>query len=109
MKVNTLKTNVLCVHDALSYQPIAYIEGSDGTRLTSTPGERLKVLGFHFGDRPTVRLHIESMKKKFRQRFWTLYHLKKNGFDDEEVVSVYKTCVRPVALLRCGLPLPLHG
>ena len=38
MKVNTLKTNVLCVHDALSYQPVAYIEGSDGTRLTSTPG-----------------------------------------------------------------------
>ena len=88
MKVNTLKTNVLCMHDAHSYQPVAYIEESDGTRLTSSPGGRIKVLGFHFGDRPTVRLHVESIKKKYRQRYWTLYHLKKNGFSDQELVTV---------------------
>ena len=97
MKVNTLKTNLLCVGDALSYSPVAYIEDEDGTRLTPTPGGRLKVLGFHFSDRPTVRAHVEVIKKKVRQRLWTLYNLKKNGFSDEELVQVYKTMIRPVA------------
>ena len=46
---------------------------------------------------PTVRLHVMSIRKKFRQRMWTLYNLKKNGFSNEELVKVYKTCIRPVA------------
>ena len=97
MKVNSLKTNVLCVNDALSYRPVAYIEDEEGERLALEPEGRLKVLGFHFGDTPTVRLHVQAIRSKFRQRFWTLFHLKKNGFSDEELLTVYKTCVRPVA------------
>ena len=97
MKVNTLKINVLCVNDALSYRPVAYIEDKEGERLASKPGGRLKVLVFHFGDTPTVKLHVHSIRSKFRQRFWTLFHLKKNGFSEEELSTVYKTCVRPVA------------
>ena len=38
-----------------------------------------------------------TIRKKFRQRFWTLFNLKKNGFSEEELVKVYKTCIRPVA------------
>ena len=97
MKVNTLKTNILCVEDALSYSPVAYIEDDQGNRLASEPGGHLKVLGFHFGDKPTVRAHVESVRKKVRQRLWVLYSLRANGFTDEELVRVYKTMVRPVA------------
>ena len=57
----------------------------------------MKLLAFTFGDRPTVQPHIMTIRKKFRQRFWTLYNLKKNGFTDEELVRVYKTAIRPVA------------
>ena len=39
MKVNTLKTNTLCLNDALSYDPVAYIEGEDGSCLTSVTEE----------------------------------------------------------------------
>ena len=57
----------------------------------------MKVLGFTFGSTPTVRQHVMTIRKKFRQRFWTLFNLKKNGFTKEELVRVYKTCIRPVA------------
>ena len=97
MKVNSLKTNLLTVSDAQSYRPVAFIEDKDGNELRSTPGASLKVLGFTFRDRPTVRRHVESVIKKFRQRYWTLYNLKKNGFTTDELVTVYKTMVVPVA------------
>ena len=54
-------------------------------------------MGFTFGDRPSVRPHIATIRKKFRQRFWTLYNLKRNGFTEDELVKVYKTAIRPVA------------
>ena len=92
MKVNTLKTNILCVNDALAYTPLAYIKPGD-KELCSKPADKLKILGFVMGDRPSVRPHVESIIKKFRQRFWTLYNLKKNGFSSEELVKVYKTMI----------------
>ena len=57
----------------------------------------MKVLGWHFSDKPTVTAHIESLKKKFRERYWTLRHLKHNGFTQDDLVLVYKSIVRPVA------------
>ena len=77
MKVNTIETNVLAItNDALSYRPVAFIEDMEGNLLESKPGEKLKVLGFTFGDRPTVCKHVETIIQKFRQRFWTVYNLK---------------------------------
>ena len=86
MKVNTLKTNLLCVGDALSYKQVAYIEDSEGTRITSEPGGSIKVLGFHFVSRPTMAKHVASIKKKLRQRIWTIYNLKKKRFSQDELV-----------------------
>ena len=57
----------------------------------------MKILGFHFTDRPTVDAHILAVKRRFRQKYWTLIHLKKYGFSEEELATVYKTIVRPVA------------
>ena len=44
-----------------------------------------------------MRPHVGSIIKKFRQRFWTLYNLKKHGFSEEELIVVYKTMILPVA------------
>ena len=97
MKVNCGKTHVLCVSDSLKYTAKAYIEDASGEIIGSRSPGRLKVLGFHFCDKPTVKLHVESIRRKFRQRFWSLYHLWRNGFTQEELVRVYKSSVRPVA------------
>ena len=57
----------------------------------------MKMLGFHFGPKPSVNYHIEALKRRFRQRTWILNHLKHAGFNSEELAKVYRTIVRPVA------------
>ena len=56
----------------------------------------MKMLGFHFSDKPSVRKHVDVVKKRFRARYWILVHLRKAGFNTEELVRVYKTILRPV-------------
>ena len=75
MKVNSLKTNILTISDPLSYRPVAYIEGEQGELMESRPDGKLNVLGFTFANRATVRAHVNTVIKKIRQRFWTLYNL----------------------------------
>ena len=95
MQVNSAKTNLLCISDALSYRPMAFIEDENGERIDSCSD--MKVLGFTFEDRPVVKLHVQSIVKKFRQRYWVLRHLKKLGFTCNELVRVYKMNILPVA------------
>ena len=83
------------VSDSLNYRTSAYILDRDGVRIES--GDKMKILGFHFSSRPTVDAHIEVLKRRFRQRYWTLRHLKHNGFAEKDLVTVYTTMVRPVA------------
>ena len=95
MKVNSDKTRLLCVSNSLSTASSAFILDSDGNRLGS--GDSLKMLGFHFGHKPTVNHHIEVLGKRFQQRNWILNHLKHAGFNTDELAKVYWTIVRPVA------------
>ena len=41
--------------------------------------------------------HLEVVKRRFRERYWTLRHLKHNGLIDEDLVKVYCSVIRPVA------------
>ena len=67
----------------------------DGVRIES--GQTMKVLGWHFSDRPNVDAFIDALSRRFRERYWTLCHLKHNGFSNENLVKVYTSVVRPVA------------
>ena len=95
MVVNTLKTQLLLVSDPLSSVREGYIEDGEGNQLTSA--KSMKILGFYFSDRPTVAAHVEALRRRFRQRYWILIHLRRFGFSQEELVKVYKTVVRPIA------------
>ena len=95
MRVNAAKTNLLVVSDALSFNPRAKIIAEDGTVVTS--GSKMKILGFHMSDRPSAGAHVEALRKRFRQRYWILFHLKNFGFTTEELCKVYRTILRPVA------------
>ena len=55
------------------------------------------MLGFRLTDRPNVSAQVEAIRKKFRQRYWILFNLKRHGFTKEELCKVYKTIIRPVA------------
>ena len=95
MMVNSLKTQMLVVSDALNYTPFAFIEDRNGQEIAS--GDELKVLGFTFGPRPTVHKHVELTLKKIRRKYWALRHLKKLGFNQEELVKIYKSLLLPIA------------
>ena len=86
---------MICISDSLNFKTYAYILDKDGHRIELS--EFLKVLGWHFSARPTVSAHLEVLTRRFRQRYLTLRHLKHNGFNDDDLVKVYKTIVRPVA------------
>ena len=95
MVVNAKKTAMLCVSDSLSYKADAYMLDDDQQRIGCQ--DRLKALGFYFSSRPTMDEHINAIARKFRSRYWTLRNLKNSGFSTEELVTVYKTMIRPVA------------
>ena len=95
MKVNTQKTNLLCVSDALSFKAAAHIYSTVGIRLES--GDKLKLLGFNFGPHPTCQAHIDAIKRSFRGRYWLLIHMHQHHYTTQELVKAYKTLVRPIA------------
>ena len=95
MKVNTSKTALMVISDALSFRPGAFIQDSAGERIVS--GDSMKVLGFNFSSRPNVNAHFQLLRRQFRRRYWILLDLKNYGFNQEELCKVYKTIVRPVA------------
>ena len=67
MKVNSSKTSMICISDAMSYQAEAFIKDWEGNRIES--GDLLKILGFHFSDRPTVHAHVKALQKRFRRQY----------------------------------------
>ena len=95
MKVNASKTNMTCISDSLHTENFAYIYDRDGQKIESST--HLKVLGWHFSNKPSVAAHLEVLKRRFRERYWTLRHLKHNGFSTEDLIKVYTAVIRPVA------------
>ena len=101
-KVNSSKTNMICVSDSLNTENNAYIYDRDGIKIES--GQHFKVLGWHFSPRPIVTANLEVLKLRFRERYWTLQHLKHNGFDEEDLVKVYMAVIRPCLLYTSPSP-----
>ena len=95
MVVNAGKTAMLTVSDSLAYEADAFIYDSDEKRIGWQ--KKIKALGMHFSSRPTMQAQVEAIQKNMRMRFWTLRNLKRNGFTADELVTVYKTIIRPVA------------
>ena len=94
MLVNESKTQLLCVSDSINFKTLAYIKTPAGETIECK--DSMKVLGFHFSDRTGVSKHVVETIKKVRQKYWVLYHLRKLGFSEEELVMVYKSNLLPV-------------
>ena len=99
MVVNSSKTKILCISDALTYRAAAHILDNDGGRIEST--DKMKILGFHFDSRPTAHAHVAALRARMRETVWVIRHLKHSGFNEPELVRVYKTVVRPVLDYCC--------
>ena len=94
MRVNSEKTQLLCITGNTVNSVQSYIRTSDGKEITS--GTELKILGFWFGPNPNVNVHVSKLKDKFRSRLWSLRHLKRSGMQSVDLLFVYLTIIRPV-------------
>ena len=70
MLINQLKSKMLCISAAKSYEPQAYLLSDSGDRVQST--EQLRALGFHFDGSPNVRYHMKLLNRCFKCRIWAL-------------------------------------
>ena len=78
MKVNSKKTQMLCVHANKDNQITSYITtGSD--EIVSSPS--LKILGFTFGTEPNANKHVLMANDKMYSKLWTLRYLIKSGMN----------------------------
>ena len=92
MKVNSKKTQVLCIHVNKTNIISSYINTNEG-QIEST--DKLKILGFKFGSEPNAILHVTGLIHKFNIKLWTLRFLRKSGMDSENLLKVYRTILLP--------------
>ena len=89
----------MVVSDALNFDPVATITDARGDKIGSTTN--MKILEFHISDRPSVSAHVDAVRKRFCQRYWVLFHLRRFGFTQDELCKVYSNVIRPVADYCC--------
>ena len=90
MKVNSKKTQVLCINANSDSKVTSYINTAEG-RINS--GDYLKILGFHFSSAPNAIHHVTITIDKFYRKLWTLRFLKKSGMSSNDLLTVYKTVI----------------
>ena len=93
MKINPDKTQLLCISPANGAATESYIR-AEGKKIRSGP--ELKILGFWFSDKPTVKLHVEKILAKARSRLISLRVLKKSGLGEGDLLKTYTTYIRPL-------------
>ena len=104
MKVNNDKTQLLCISSNYTSETSSYIRAGS-QKITS--GQGLKILGFKFGSRPTVRDHVDFMLDKARKKLWTVRHLKKNGMESEDLIKIFNSVIRPTLEYACPTYHPM--
>ena len=88
LSVNTKKTQLLCIAPNMSCDPSLFVNTGSGKKMSQS---KLKVLGFYFGESPNV-----NIKRRFRERAWSIRHLKRSGVPRQDLITLYKSLVRPI-------------
>ena len=99
MVVNSRKTAMMCASGATDYKADAYILDADQNRIGCV--NSIKALGVRFSSDLSMEEQVRYITKAFSARYWTLRNLKKNGFNNEELVHVYTVMIRPIAEYGC--------
>ena len=88
MKVNQSKTQLLCLTAAINSEVSSFITTPSGDTVESS--SEMVLLGFKFGNKPTVAAHVDFIISKFNSRSWLIRHLKQAGVPDQDLVK--KNC-----------------
>ena len=96
MIVNQEKTQILCISSSTD-QVSSYIRPTvKGETKETRSGKELKILGFWFGNKPNVSLHVKKTCEKFRSNLWALRKLRRTPMKSSELLNIYCTVHRPV-------------
>lgn len=100
MKVNEGKTQLLCVSANKALQVSSHIE-ADGKIIESD--RSMKFLGFVLESGAGMGEHVTHLTKKAMLRSWSLVHLKNAGIKEADLISIYKSLIRPIIEYGCQL------
>ena len=92
MVVNDAKTAVMCVSDAVSFEPRVSLEGRHG-RIEGV--NQLKFLGVTLDSDCSFGTHIQNLRTSIRRRSWALAKLRRRGMTEKELKRVYTSMIRP--------------
>ena len=92
MKVNSKKTQMLCIYSNYANELSSYIN-TNATTIESTTS--LKILGFNFGVEPNASFHVTGLIDRFYSKLWTLRFLKRSGMDNHDLLGVFNQVIRP--------------
>ena len=93
MLVNARKTQLLCVDNNPNVVSRTFIRPR-GVKIGSS--DKLKILGFVFGVRPTCEAQVGYLLEKYRGRLWSLRKLAANGLSREDLLRFYTTNMRSI-------------
>ena len=91
--VNSKKTNLLAILASKCYEAKAHFYNDNNERIDSA--NSLKALGFTFNQRGDCSTQVNNLFTKFRQKVWSIRRLRKSGFTEKELVSLYTSYIRP--------------
>ena len=92
MKVNTDKTQTMCISEMKSYNPSVFFYDRDGTKTKQS--NEMKILGVKFSSHPDVQ--AKAVIAGLRARIWSLSHLAHHSLSEEDLLNVYKSSIRPI-------------
>ena len=93
MRVNDGKTQLLCISTAINYDVRAEITAGESNIQSA---DTLKIVGFTFGRRPGAAAHVDALRRNYGARAHVIRHLKQNDIDQDTLVKVYCSLIRPI-------------
>ena len=94
MKVHSGKTMTMCIAETKPYVPRSHFFDIEGNKICTT--DKMKVLGFWFSSDADMAEQVKDIRRKYLMRIWTLRHLGHRGFNEPDLVRVYKSVILPV-------------
>lgn len=92
MLINQKKTQLLVISPPNGCDTKANFTSQAGEEIRSV--DRLKLVGFTFGDRPDAGAHVESIVEQYKRKKWMLHHLRDAGFKGLWLYKLYCCYVR---------------
>ena len=94
MIVNDTKTKLMCATVAKTFEARATLNGRNGEIISAS--DKIKTLGYWLPADCGQASNVKAMGSKMRAKTWALQSLKRCGFDHNDLITVYKSMMRPI-------------